>query len=111
MEIEALKCQKIEIVDQNGKCQILMYAEVDKGIILLMGEKQPTIQISSSRENPAEIHLMDKLGAVRLTMGMFENGDVGINIRDSKGFPKAGILYDSASEKGVIQFDGKFHVI
>jgi hypothetical protein len=48
MEIDTLKCKKIELVDKNGKPRIIMYADDDQGVILFMGEDCPTIQISTS---------------------------------------------------------------
>ena len=84
-----------------------MYVEDDRSVILLWGEKSPTIQISSSSNNPAEIHFLDANGSFRFTMGAFGNNDAGMIVRDSKGHPRIMMGYEEASDKGTIQCDGK----
>ena len=107
MEIDTLKCKKIELVDKNGKPRIILYADEDEGVILLIGDNNPNIQISTNKTKPAQILLTDHLSRPRIIFSVSNNGSAALNIIDEKGYPKVDVGYDAELKKAFIGYNGK----
>jgi hypothetical protein len=109
MEIDTLRCRKIELVDQNGKCTIVLRANDGGGIILLMGETTH-MEISISENNGAQIHMTNTFEGKSvpcLTIGAFKDETAGLICRDSKGLARVVAGYDGDIKKSVISYNGK----
>jgi hypothetical protein len=97
METNTLRCQKLEIVDENGKCRMVLYAEDSHSSIIFLTEESPYMQIRVSKKGDANICMLDKEGAVRCSFGLVELGNVGFSFNDVEGKPRlmGGIRDDS----------------
>jgi hypothetical protein len=96
MQIDSLRCRRIEIVDEDGHVRMILEADRRSCCILLYGgataaSSAPKLQLLSSDLNPVEIHLMGEPGTPRLSIGLFSNGDAGLTACDPEGRPVAGI--------------------
>jgi hypothetical protein len=107
METETLRCQKLEIVDQEGKCRMVLYAEADHSSIIFLNDESPYLQIRVSKKGDANISVLDKASAVRCSIGLVEAGNVGFCFNDVEGKPRlmAGIHGDS--DKATIICNGQ----
>jgi len=107
METKTLKCESLQIVDENGKIRMVLSANSKNCSIVFCEEDSPYMQILVSKNNEANLTVLDREGVTRLSFGMFADGSVGYAIKDPGGITKAFMGYQGKDTKAAIGCEGK----